>query len=272
MIIVVLCSICAILLFAACEGVSGGATTISGKILSVNSTAHSVTVQGSVNGQQQTLTISGLTDQQIATLKGQTGNYNFQVIPNGTSYTISSDSQPISQSEATPEGVTPEATTTGTTSIGNVQGNVSFIGRVQSINGTNLVVLMPNGNPLSMTIGNNGDNNQIPSVGQQVKIKANTNTDGSFQTSEIKNLDNEQNNDLNTMSFTGITTSIVGTDNMLHFKVGSQNFSALIDNNTKLKHVNNNSAQTIGSNQNVKVDVRFNGGNGNALEVELGND
>ncbi len=272
MAIVVFFSACALMLFAACQGVSssGGALNVSGKVLSVNTAAHTVTVQGNLNGQQQTFTIGGLTDQQIADLQSHiNGSYGFQVTQNNNTYSISSD--PVSQDQTTPGNTTPQATT-GTTQQTSVQGTISFIGKIQSITSNSAVVSMPNGSTLSMSLTQNtdrGDVNVPLNTGTQVKVKAITNLDGSFQASSLKTLDNDhpqQNNDLNTVSFQGVTTNTVGSDNVLHFKVGSQVFTAQINNNTELKNLNN--PQAINNNQPIKVDILYNGNNGSAVKVE----
>ena len=76
-------------LVTACAGVgstsTGGAITIRGTLISVNTSQHSATVN--VNGQQ--VTVSGLTDQQVADLQPQVGKtYSLQVTGSGNSYTI----------------------------------------------------------------------------------------------------------------------------------------------------------------------------------------
>ena len=286
MAIVILFSACAILLFAACEGVSSsanGALTVSGKILSVNSSAGSVTVQGNVNGQQQTVTIGGLTAQELSTLQSHVNsNYAFQVTQNGNNYTLTTNTEPVSQDGATPENTTtssttPEATTdTNTNTGGNAQGNISLTAKIQSATNTSLVVLLPDGRPLTMSLTPNTDRHDFTgpfNQGQVLKVKAITNPDGSLQASELKNASTDQgdqNNDLNKVSFQGITTNTVGSDNLLHFKVGNQNYTASIINTTELKNLNN--AQSIGNNQVVKVDVIFNGSTANAVKVEMAND
>src|ERR1700730_1779519 len=164
---VAFCSLCAIMLFAACQGVSssGGPLTVSGKIISLNAAGHNVTVQGNLNGQQQTLTIGGLTDQQIAALNGHIGAaYNFQVSQNNNNYVITSNTDPVSTNDTTPvANTTPEATTAQNGTVqGNAQGNISLIGKIQNISNTSVTVTMPNAQTLTASITANtdrGDNN-----------------------------------------------------------------------------------------------------------------
>src|SRR5579859_2687739 len=70
------------ILFTACAGVASttgtttGATTITGSLVSVNTAQKSAILN--VNGQQ--VTVSGLTDQELITLKAQVGKtYTLQV-------------------------------------------------------------------------------------------------------------------------------------------------------------------------------------------------
>jgi len=270
------------MLFAACQGVSssGGPLTVSGKIVSLNTTGHSVTVQGNLNGQQQMLTIGGLTDQQIAALNGHIGaTYNFQVSQNNNDYAITTNTDPVSESETTPgttnvQNTTPEATTPpNTTVVGNVQGTISLMGKIQNSSNTSVTVLMPNGQTLTASITVNtdrGDANIALNPNTLAKIKVFTNPDGSFQAKSLKIEDNAQKvNDLNTISFEGITTSAVGPDNILHFQVGNKTYSATCNNFTELKNMNN--AQNIASHQPIKVDVLYNGSNGSVAKVEISN-
>ena len=82
------------ILFTACAGVARttGATTITGRVVSVNTAQHSAILD--VNGQQ--VTVSGLTDQEVTTLQAQVGKtYTLQVTQSsGTSYTMNPNSTP----------------------------------------------------------------------------------------------------------------------------------------------------------------------------------
>ncbi|HTK10198.1 MAG TPA: DUF5666 domain-containing protein [Ktedonobacteraceae bacterium] len=274
MAVIVLCSICAIMLFAACQGVSssGGTINVSGKILAVNPGAHSVTLQGAIDGKQQTITISDLTDQQIADLQGHiNSNYSFQVSQNNDTYTIVSTSTPVTQSETTPV-----ATATSSTNTVSVPGSISFIGKVQSATTTSLVVSMPDGNTLTMSITAGTDSHDVDgqlAPGMQLKVKAETNPDGSFMASTLRTVhysSSSHSDDLSIIDFTGNTTSAVGADNLLHFQVGNQNFTALIDHDTDFRHLHN--AQSIDNNQPISVEVFFNGGNGTAQEIDARDD
>jgi hypothetical protein len=106
----------------------------------------------------------------------------------------------------------------------------------------------------------------------QLKVKAETNPDGSFMASTLRTVhyDSSSHSDnLSTVDFTGSTTSTVGPDNLLHFQVGNQNFTALIDHDTDFRHLHN--AQSIDNNQPISIQVFFDGSNGNALEIDARN-
>src|SRR6266853_175081 len=94
-------------LVTACTGVAStygtttGGTTITGRVVSVNTAQHSTILN--VNGQQ--VTVSGLTDQQVTTLQAQVGKtYTFQVTQSsGTLYTINPNSTLQLDETSTPE-------------------------------------------------------------------------------------------------------------------------------------------------------------------------
>src|SRR5579863_6114322 len=70
---------------------TAGTTSLTGTVVSVNAAQHSAVL--TVNGQQ--VTVSGLTDQQVAALQTQVGKvYTFQVTGSGNSYTIVPNSTP----------------------------------------------------------------------------------------------------------------------------------------------------------------------------------
>lgn len=261
-----------VLLMTACSGFTGTNTTgnsisITGKITAVD--AQHGTVSLDVNG--QTYTISGLSSSQEAALQGQVGK-NYQVSAtqnsNGT-YTINVGNNSITlvtNQNATP-GVQTETPGANETSTTNAPGNIQFTGQVQQVSGSSVKVAMPNGQSLTMnTVNGQTDlsdfNGALPAVGQLVKAEANANTDGSFTATKLSTADSQD----NTVKYQGVTTSAVGSDNVIHFAVGNLGLSYTINPGADLKDFNNN-AQSISNNQAVKVEVQFTGSNGVVTKV-----
>ena len=256
-------------LFTACAGVgtngANGNLTVSGSVVSVNPQNHSVTLN--INGQQKT--ISGLTDQEIALLQGQAGKmYAIQVTQNSDgSYQIVTGTNPTE--ENTPEtGNTPSTNDTPAT---NEPGSISFTGTVQSVSTNSIVVSMPDGRSLTMSIVNGQTdesdfNGQQITKGQLIQVEATANTDGSFLATKLKQADSAD----NIVDFQGVTTGAVGADHVIHFVVGNKGFSYAIGSNADLGDFNGN-AQSIGNNASVKVEVTFNGATGSVTKVSNAN-
>jgi hypothetical protein len=96
-------------------------------------------------------------------------------------------------------------------------------------------------------------------------VESVANSDGSLTASKVSSADvNDQ--DQNVVTYQGVTTSAVGSDRVIHFKVGNQSYSFAIASNADLGDFNNN-AQSIGNNQSVKLDVAFQGSNGIVQKV-----
>ncbi|QBD79045.1 hypothetical protein EPA93_24890 [Ktedonosporobacter rubrisoli] len=269
-------------LFAGCAGVptttgaNGTTATLSGSVQAVNPSSNSVVLN--VNGQQ--ITVGGLDAQQLSALQSQQGKqFTLQVTQNGNAYTIVSNSTPQeggSASSSISSSTSSDVSSTSNTNGTNEPGKLSFIGKIQSANASNIVVLMPNGDTLTMNRTAQSDlsdlNNQV-TQGQQVKVKALANPDGSFMLQKLDTTDPQDLQDpnkLNRVDINGITTSAVGTDNVIHFKVGNKSYSATINANTELNNLPN--AQAIAANQPVKVELLFNGANATVLQVEYSND
>jgi serine/threonine protein kinase len=230
-------------------------TIIIGPIQSVNAATHSVEVK--VSG--QVLTIDGLTDAEIAQLQANVGKtYTFQVTQNAyDSYTIIKGSKIIAeQSTAT------QQTTTWVT------GTIQFTGRIDSVSSSTIVVQMPDG-PLTMSITPqtelSGYNGNPPAVGQLVNVAA-VASNGSFIASKLQPANQGDAASQNIVLYQGVTTSPVGTDNILHLAVGNKAWSFTINSATDLSRFNNN-AQSIQANQTVRVMVQFNGSNGTVLKI-----
>jgi len=256
------------ILVTACAGVAGtSGNTITGAIVSVNTAQHSATLN--VNGQQ--VTVSGLTDQQVTTLQAQVGKtYTLQVTQgSGNSYTINSNTTPELIETNTPQPNVTETTNSTEPQTSLEQGNISFTGKVQSAGNNRIVVSMPNGQTLSMSINSQTDlsdfNGALPTTGTLVKVKATANTDGSFTASTVKPA-TPGDLDQNVIDYHGVTTSAVGSDRVLHFKVATKSYSFTIGSTANLSDFNNN-AQSIGNNLRVKVEVQFNGATGTVIQV-----
>ena len=256
------------ILVTACAGVPGtSGNTITGAIVSVNTAQHSATLN--VNGQQ--VTVSGLTDQQVTTLQAQVGKtYTIQVTQgSGNSYTINSNSTPELIETNTPQPNVTETTNSTEPQTSLEQGNISFTGKVQSAGNNRIVVSMPNGQTLSMSINSQTDlsdfNGALPTTGTLVKVEATANTDGSFTASTVKPA-TPGDLDQNVIDYHGVTTSAVGSDRVLHFKVATKSYSFTIGSTANLSDFNNN-AQSIGNNLQVKVEVQFNGATGTVIQV-----
>ena len=257
----------------ACAGVgspsTGGTITIKGTIVSVNASQHSATLN--VNGQQAT--VSGLTDQQVTALQPQVGKaYSLQVTGSGNAYTIVSNSTPVlsetSGVNTTPSvGVTQPSTTFA-------PGSLNFMGTVRSVSASSLTVSMPNGSTLLMNLTALTDRSHfgggLPTSGQLIKVEATANADGSFTATKLDTTDASDVVNQNLVQYKGLSTSAVGADQVIHFKVGTRSYSFTIGATTDLSDVGGN-AQAIQANQIVKVKVQFAGSTATVLKVERSN-
>src|SRR6266704_1594742 len=240
----------------------GIVTCIAGLVLLIMMTACSGTIPGGGNASGNRVRVTGSVTSVDTTKISVTQNTD------GT-YNINSGTEPT-RDQATPgvtqgiETETPQTNNTETTNV-NEPGNIEFIGKVQQVSNNSIVVGMPNGQSLTMSIVSGQTdlghfNNVVPSVGQMVKVKSVANTDGSFMATKLSTAD-ATDSDLNVVQYQGVTTSAVGSDNIIHFNVGNKSFSFTIGASTDLQDFNNN-AQSISSNQSVKVQVIFQGNNG----------
>ena len=276
-VIVCACSLFVMLLFTACSGTIGTGTssgTITGSVVSVNQANHSATVN--VNGQQ--FTINGLSDQQISQIQGAVGKtWSFQVSGNNGSYELSSGTDPQENDSGTPEAnETPQANETTGTNVSE-PATLSYSGVVRSVNASSISVKMPNGDVLSMSINNLTDRGDfgtgLPTVGQRVKVEATANADGSFTATKIDMVSSDEQanpSELNTLDVQGVTTSALGSGNVLHIKAGNKNFAVTLAPTTQIEDFTN--AQSIASGQSVKVEILFNGATTTAVKVQSGND
>lgn len=258
------------IMFTACAGVgttsSNGSTnlTVSGSVVSVDTANHSVTLN--VNG--QTRTINNIPDNVMSNLQNQVGKfYAIQVTQNSDgSYSIESGTNVTPEANETPN--------TNETSSVNEPGSIDFIGNVQSVTSSSVVVKLPDGSTLPMSIVTGQTdlskfNGSLPNVNQVVKVSATANN-GSFTATELKPTDAGDLQDQNTVTFQGVTTQAVGSDHVIHFTVGNRNFSFPIVSTAELKDFNGN-AQSIASATSVKVNVQFNGTSGTAIDISNNN-
>lgn len=262
-----------IILFTACAGVASttgtttGATTITGRVVSVNTPKNSAVLN--VNGQQ--VTVSGLTDQEVTTLQAQVGKtYTLQVTQSsGNSYTINPNSTPELDETNTPEANLTESTQPTEPSTSIAQGSISFMGTLQSVAPNRIVVSMPNGQTLALSTNNQTDltdfNGTMPGAGTLVGVETTANPDGGFTATTVKHA-TPGDPDQNVVDYQAITTSTVGTDAVLHFKVANQSYSFPIGSTADLGDFNNN-ARAIETNMHVKIEVRFNGSTGIVSKV-----
>jgi hypothetical protein len=264
-----------ILVISACAGVpgtngSGNSVSITGTVQSVDTANDTVTL--SVQG--QALTIKGLNATQLSAIQPQVGKvYTITATQNSDgSYTLTTGTTPINDdnTQGISQGIVTATTNDGTPDV-NEPGSIAFIGKVQSVSNSSLVVAIPNGQNLSMSIVNGQTNmsdfnGSLPSVGQLIKVEASTNTDGTFMATKLSITDSSDLQDQNLVKYQGLTTSAVGTDNVLHLKVGNQSLAFTISSSADLGDFNNN-AQSITSNLSVKVDVLYQGSTSTVQKV-----
>ena len=277
-----LCGLFVVLLLTACEGIATTTTangtqyTLTGQVQSVNRQNRSLTL--SVSG--QSLTVNNLTDTQISQLQNQVGKkYTIIATRNADgSYTIVLGTNPVVSSDNTPVGISsptpaPTSNTDTTSNAGPpVQGKITFVGKVQSLSASQLVATLPSGDSLTIDINATTSNTlggQTAS-GQSIFIEALTNPDGTLVARTLDVADQSEQNDPNVsneVDFTGFTTSPVGSDHVIHFKVGTNVYSAaLVVGTTDLRHTKG--IQSLTANMRVKVNVLYNGTNATALKVE----
>ncbi len=281
MFIVIAVGIMFMALFAACAGVAvpttSSPTTITGTVKSVDAANGSVTL--TVNGQD--VTINGLSSAQVSQLQSQVGkSYTITAIQNSDgTFTITTGSNTITIAVNTPEGIqTPSSEgTPGETSGTPAAGTISFYGKVQSSGNNSVTVSMPNGSQVSVATNAQTDlgdfNNALPGVGSTIKVEANANTDGSYTATKLSQANQDDLGNtikLNTVDFQGVTTAAVGSDRVVHFTVGNKSYSYTLASTADLGDFNGN-AQGIQANQQVKVEVLFNGATGSITKVSSNN-
>jgi hypothetical protein len=138
-------------------------------------------------------------------------------------------------------------------------GGISFIGPVKSITSSSLVMSAPNGQAFTLAITAQTDRSafggSLPTVGATVDMDSAANPDGSFTATILKPA-RAGDPDLNVIAYSGITTSAVGADRVIHFTVGVKSYTFTIPPTANLGDFGGN-AQAIGNNVAVKVKVRY---------------
>ncbi len=179
-----------------------------------------------------------------------TGGITGQPTPGATVTTTSS-------TQASPTATQPPATTA--TPVAFKAGGISFIGPVKSITSSSLVMSAPNGQTYTMAINAQTDRSAygggLPAVGASVDMDSAVNPDGSLTATILKPAV-PGDPDLNVIAYTGVTTSAVGADRVIHFTVGTKSYTYTIPTTAVLSDFGGN-AQAIGINQSVKVKVQY---------------
>ncbi len=161
-----------------------------------------------------------------------------------------------SATQVPPTATQPPAATTAPVAF--KAGGISFIGPVKSITSSSLVMSAPNGQTYTMAISAQTDRSafggSLPTVGTSVNMDAIVNPDGSFTATILKPAV-QGDPDLNVIAYTGITTSAVGADRVLHFTVGNKSYTFTLPTTADLSDFGGN-AQAIGNNVSVKVKVQ----------------
>jgi hypothetical protein len=138
-------------------------------------------------------------------------------------------------------------------------GGISFIGPVKSISSTSLVMSAPNGQTYTMAITVQTDRTayggNLPTVGNSVDMDSAINPDGSLSATILKPAQ-AGDPDLNVVAYTGVTTSAVGADRVLHFTVGTKSYTFTIPQTAVLTDFGGN-AQAIVNNMSVKVKIQY---------------
>jgi len=180
------------------------------------------------------------------------GTSTGQSTTNTTTNTQTTSTTPVQQP------TTPSSSPT-VQSVAFKAGGISFIGPVKSITSSSLVMSAPNGQTYTMTITAQTDRSafggSLPTVGALVDMDSTINPDASL-TATILKPGQTSDADLNNIAYTGITTSAVGADRVLHFTAGVKSYTFTIPAKADLSDFSGN-AQAIGVNMQVKVKVAY---------------
>lgn len=148
---------------------------------------------------------------------------------------------------------------TNQTPVAFKAGGISFIGPVKSITSNRLVMSAPNGQTYTLAITAQTDRTayggSLPAVGASVDMDSIINPDGSLTATILKPAQ-PGDPDVNVIAYTGITTSAVGADRVLHFTAGTKSYNLTIPATANLSDFGGN-AQAIGINTSVKVKIQY---------------
>lgn len=148
---------------------------------------------------------------------------------------------------------------TNQTPVAFKAGGISFIGPVKSITSNRLVMSAPNGQTYTLAITPQTDRSayggSLPAVGASVDMDSVINPDGSLTATILKPAQ-PGDPDVNVIAYTGITTSAVGADRVLHFTAGTKSYNLTIPATANLSDFGGN-AQAIAVNTAVKVKIQY---------------
>lgn len=175
-----------------------------------------------------------------------------------TTTTTGNTATATTATQVSPTATPPPTPTPTTALVAFKAGGISFIGPVKSITSSSLVMTAPNGQAYTLAINQQTDvsayGGSLPAVGASVNMDAVVNSDGSFTATILKPAV-QGDPDLNVIAYTGMTTSAVGADRVLHFTVGRKSYTFTLPATADLSDFGGN-AQSIGNNISVKVKVQ----------------
>lgn len=177
-----------------------------------------------------------------------------------TTTTTTSATQATTRTQAPgPTATQPPVATATVASVAFKAGGISFIGPVKSITSSSMAMSAPNGQTYTMAITAQTDRSayggNLPAVGASVDMDSMINPDGSLTATILKPA-RQGDPDLNVIAYTGITTSAVGTDHVIHFTAGIKSYTFTIPPTANLSDFGGN-PQAIGNNAAVKVKVQY---------------
>ncbi len=177
----------------------------------------------------------------------------------GQSTTSSTTNTPTTSTTQVQQPTTTQSSTPTAQSVVFKAGGVSFIGHVKSITSSSLVMIAPNGQNYTMAItaqtNRSAFGGTLPTVGTSVDMDSIINPNGSLTATILKPA-RPGDPDLNNIAYTGITTSAVGADRVLHFTAGVKSYTFTIPATANLSDFGGN-AQAISANMSVKVKVAY---------------
>ena len=177
----------------------------------------------------------------------------------GQSTTSSTTNTPTTSTTQVQQPTTTQSSSPTAQPVAFKAGGISFIGPVKSITSSSLVMSAPNGQTFTMAITALTDRSafggSLPTVGVSVDMDSTINPDGSLTATILKPAQ-PGDPDLNNIAYTGITTSAVGADRVLHVTAGVKSYTFTIPTTADLSDFSGN-AQAIGNNMSVKVKILY---------------